>query len=192
MFGFAFDDTKDSNEDNFKEPDPQSKVGGTEENIEKKAAAKSKFKPSKRKDKYKHQTEKIETPKANVFVRKETKKLHDDSHRRVKREMVKMIEQLNNLEEGEKNRFKEILDMLSSFGLKWEITLSRILAWNYFSELERIKEKHKTEKFILNKQIEGLKDKLIDISSRRFKEFQGVSITIDNSGEDWDSDFNYK
>ena len=103
-----------------------------------------------------------------------------------------MIEQLRSLNSEDKNRFKEILDMLDSFGLKLEITLSRILAWNYFSEIERVKEKHKTEMFILNKQIEGLKSKLIDVSSRRFKEFQGVSITIDGSGDDGDSDFNYK
>ena len=50
-----------------------------------------------------------------------------------------------------------------------ELTLSRILAWNYFSEIQRLKEHHRSEMFILNKQIESLKAKLIEQSYKPFK-----------------------
>lgn len=112
---------------------------------------------------------------------KKSNKTEQDA--KIKNEFIKLMEDLKHMEAEEQNRFKLILDKINEQKAEIELSLSRILAWNYFAEIQRIKEKHKSEVFILHKQIEGLKGKLIEINSKAFKEREGVSLSGDESGE---------
>jgi len=60
-------------------------------------------------------------------------------------------EQKSNANNG--NISDEILKEFNKKAIDSEFTLSRVLAWNYFSEVERLKDRHKSELFILNKQV---------------------------------------
>lgn len=62
-------------------------------------------------------------------------------------------------------------------------SLSKSLALEYKAEIQRLKENHKSEVFILQKQVEGLKQKLIDMSSLLYKTKEGVSITVEQPFE---------
>lgn len=98
----------------------------------------------------------------------------------MKYELIKLVEQLKvyyiilsfmlqRIETDQNDKFRLILDTMEESKVSIELTLSRILAWNYFSEIQRLKEHHRSEMFILNKQIESLKAKLIEQSYKPFK-----------------------
>lgn len=100
------------------------------------------------------------------------------------KELYTLIKKIKNISEDEKDKFIAIMNLMNSYALKLELSLSRILGWSYFTEIQKIKEEFRSEKFILLKQVESLKDRLIDYNSKAFKELQGVSISNDESYDD--------
>lgn len=77
------------------------------------------------------------------------------------------------------NRFKAILEIINDSKAEAEFSLARILAWNFFTEIEKIKDVHKSEIFILKKQILGLKEKLMNANSNVFEAKDATSISLD-------------
>ncbi|CAI2360780.1 unnamed protein product [Moneuplotes crassus] len=99
---------------------------------------------------------------------------------KVKHAMLELTEQIANLDTKEMNRFKIILDLINEQRAEVEFALARILGWNFFSEIQQLKETHKSQIFILNKQILGLKEKLMDMNSKVFKADFHISISSEN------------
>ena len=126
------------------------------------------------------QPKKTKIEKANLIVKKKTLLTFEDQPiSKVKTAFYQLANQLTKLESKENDRFKMILDSINDNRAEIEFALGRILAWNYFSEIQKLKEKHKSEIFILSKQIQGLKEKLIEMNSQQCKKREDLSITID-------------